>query len=324
MSDAPSPRPRRRRGFKLRRLPLLQWPVYVAFRTAVAVVEIVSYPMARTIGRLAGRLFFHLDGRHRRVAIANLRAAEGICRDERQARRLARKVFEHLGLMTVETLLIPKRMARGELERCIELEGFEHLDAALKRGKGVVLATGHLGNWELAGLAVAQAGYDLRSIARPIENPWIDAYVTRVRRSTGQKILFKHEAVRPMVQCLRENGILVILGDQSARKNGVLVPFLGRPASTVRSTALMALKFGAAVIPLYAVRTGRDSHKIIATPPVEPPDVADREEAIAVMTAEIARRFGEFVKAHPDQWLWMHDRWKTRRPEPAAAGAGAR
>ena len=112
--------------------------------------------------------------------------------------------------------------------------------------------------------------------------------------------------------------ILVILADQDARKNGVFVPFFGRPASTVRSPALMALKYGSAIIPLHVYRAGRHEHRVVATEPIEIPQGLDREEAILKITADVTARLESFIRATPEQWMWLHARWKTK-PEGAEA-----
>lgn len=318
---------RRPRTFKWRRLPILQLPVYVLLRIAVIVVEAAGPRRARWLGRLAGRLIHLIDAKHRRVALANLERA-GVGGTPERTRRLARRAFEHLGILSAEFLQMPRLIARGTLERTCRFEGIEHLEAAKGRGRGVIIVTGHLGNFEIAALAVAAAGYDLRSVSRPIENPWVETYVQRLRGVTGQRILPKRQAMRGMVQCLREGGFLVLMMDQDQRKEGIFVPFFGREASTVRSPAVLSIKFGAPIVPMFTWRTGSGRHVVIATEPVEPPEGTDREDAVRDLTARITARLEEAIRAHPDQWLWMHQRWKTRpdgtRENAAAELAGAR
>lgn len=303
---------RRPRAFKWRRLRAIQLPVYLLFRLAVMAVEAVGPSMARLLGRLAGRIIYALDGPHRRVALANLRQTPGFGRTPREIRDLAVRVFEHLGLLSTEILQMPRQVARGGLKRSCRFEGLEHLHAASRRGRGVIIVTGHLGNFEIAALAVADAGFDLRSVARPIENPWLDAYVQRLRGLTGQRILHKRQAMRGMVECLRQKGCLVLMMDQDQRREGIFVPFLGREASTVRSPAVLSIKYGAPIVPMFTWRTGPGRHVVIARPPVEPPEGGLREESVRELTIRITQELEHAVREHPDQWLWMHQRWKTR------------
>ena len=212
----------------------------------------------------------------------------------------------------IETLLIPRMMSRGDLDRIVQLENFHLLDDALAKGKGAIVVLAHMGNWEVSGLAVSRKGYDLSSIARPIENPFLDAYVNRLRRSTGQEIIPKQRAVRSMAESLKSNKILAILADQNARKNGVFVPFFGRPASTVRSPALMALKYGAPIFAVNLFRSGRNEYRVVMTPEIPIPKSGDREKVIEKITADVTARLEGFIREHPEQWMWLHARWKTK------------
>ncbi|HZL70811.1 MAG TPA: lysophospholipid acyltransferase family protein, partial [Planctomycetota bacterium] len=289
-----------------------QVAMYLLLRYVIAALDIFSYDLARRVGKLIGRIMYVLDTKHRKIAAKNIERAEGMPKRTREIHRLVRRVYEHFAVGAIETLLIPRMMARGDLDRIVKLENFHLLDEALAKGRGVIVVLAHMGNWEVAGLAVSRKGYDLSSIARPIENPFMDAYVNRLRKSTGQEIIPKHRAVRSMAESLKANKILAILADQNARKNGVFVPFFGRPASTVRSPALMALKYGA---PIYAVnlfRSGRNEYRCIMTPEIPTPKAGDREKVIEKITADVTARLEGFIREHPEQWMWLHARWKTK------------
>ncbi|MBI4565478.1 MAG: lysophospholipid acyltransferase family protein [Planctomycetes bacterium] len=295
---------------------------YLLIRYLIAVVDMCPYGAARRLGKLLGRLMYVLDAKHRRIAVKNIARAEGMPRRPSEIHRLVRRVYEHLGISAVETLLIPRLMARDRLSRYVKLENFQIFDKALAEGRGVIVVCAHLGNWELAALATSLAGYPLVSVARPIENPFLDAYVNRLRSSTGQRIVPKYNAVRTMAASLKRNSILAILADQNARKDGVFVPFFGRPASTVRSAALLALKYGAPIIPVNFYRHGRMEHRVVATPPLDVPrdPGITREEAVRRITAAFTARLEAFIREHPEQWMWLHARWKTKPPESAEPG----
>jgi Kdo2-lipid IVA lauroyltransferase/acyltransferase len=286
--------------------------MYVLLRFVIAALDVFSYDLARRIGKLIGRIMYALDGKHRKIAVKNIERAEGMPKREKDVHRLVRRVYEHFAVGAIETLLIPRMMSRGDLDRIVKLENFHLLDEALAKGKGAIVVLAHMGNWEVGGLAVSRKGYDLSSIARPIENPFLDAYVNRLRKSTGQEIIPKHRAVRSMAESLKANKILAILADQNARKNGIFVPFFGRPASTVRSPALMALKYGAPILAVNLFRSGRNEYVCIMTPEIPIPRGLDREKTIEKITADVTARLEGFIRDHPEQWMWLHARWKTK------------
>jgi KDO2-lipid IV(A) lauroyltransferase len=308
----------RHKTFRLRRFPPVQLVTYLLLRYVIATLEIFSYDLARRVGKMIGRIMYALDAKHRRIAVKNIERAEGMPKRPRDIHRLVRRVYEHFAVGAIETLLIPRMTSRGDLERIVKMENFQLLDEALAKGRGVIVVLAHMGNWEVSGLAVSRKGYDLSSIARPIENPYLDAYVNRLRRSTGQEIIPKHRAVRSMAESLKSNKILAILADQNARKNGIFVPFFGRPASTVRSPALMALKYGAPIIAANTFRSGRNEYKVVLSP-IPLPTEGDREALIEKITAAVTARLEEFVRQHPEQWMWLHARWKTK-PANGAPG----
>jgi len=312
--------PPRLRTFRLRRFPPAQALAYLVLRYIIAALDIFTYDFARRVGKLIGRIMYVLDAKHRRIAFKNIQRAEGMPKSGGDVHRLVRRVYEHFAVGAIETLLMPRMMTRGDLDRFAKFEGFHLLDEALAKGRGAIVVLGHLGNWELMGLAVSMRGYDLSSIARPIENPFLDRYVNRLRRSTGQWIIPKHQAVRSMGESLKANKILAILGDQNARKNGIFVPFFGRPAATVKSPALMALKYGAPIYVANVYRSGRHEHRCQMTGPVPIPQGLDRPKAVEQITADVTARLEGFIREHPEQWMWLHARWKTK-PANGANGS---
>ena len=302
----------RRPTFRLRRFLPAQFAMYLLLRYVIAALDVFTYAFARRVGKLIGRFMYVVDAKHRRIAVKNIERAEGMPKKPKEIHRLVRRVYEHFAVGAIETLLIPRMVSRGDLFRFVKLENFHLLDEALAKGRGAIVVLAHMGNWEVGGLAVSLKGYDLSSIARPIENPFLDAYVNRLRSSTGQEIIPKHRAVRSMADSLKSNKILAILADQNARKNGIFVPFFGRPASTVRSPALMALKYGAPILAVKTFRSGRSEYRCVMTPEIPIPQGMDREKAIEKITTDVTARLEGFIREHPEQWMWLHARWKTK------------
>ncbi|HYE97372.1 MAG TPA: lysophospholipid acyltransferase family protein, partial [Planctomycetota bacterium] len=271
------------------------------------------------VAKWLARILRFVDRKHARIAAKNLEQSRIVPPDK--IPRFIRKVYDHLGLSFVEMLMLPRLMQRHAIERYVRLERFHVVDQVWKENKGVIVAIGHLGNWELVGLAVNLAGYPLHSLARPVENPWVDRYLHRFRTSTGQEIISKYNALGSMVATLKRKGLLVIQVDQDARHNGVYVKFFDRPAATHRSPAVLALKYGSPIIVADIYREGGLHHCVISDP-IRPEDYADEPDPVKALTQEITRVFEGCVRRHPEQWFWVHDRWKTAerqaRVEPQA------
>ena len=281
-----------------------------------AVLWVLPMPVAMAVGRFVGVLGWLIDIRHRRVAMANLRAAYGHEKDNAWLRRTTRRCFQHLGMMAVECVKMARVLDPEWRAQHLVCEGLEHLRAAHEQGRGVIVATGHVGNWELSGTTTSVEVHPLDSIARPLDNPLLDEYLGRVRSLAGQRIIPKEGAVRRMVEVLRGNGILAVLMDQNAGRDGEFVEFFGRPASTVPVVAMLALKFGCPVVIGYSQRLGNGyRHRLVFTPPVEVARSGDRAADAAALTAELTRRIEAAIRDAPDQWLWLHRRWKSRPPD---------
>jgi KDO2-lipid IV(A) lauroyltransferase len=307
----------RRREFKLRRSPPVQLLLYIVLRTVLMIVGMFPYAMAPKVGRWLGRVVQLLDRRHRRVAMKNLEKSRGVCPPDAIPEFIDR-VYGHMGLAFVEMMMIPKLIDRiGEVVR---LERFHVLDEARRLGRGVITVLGHLGNWELIGLASCAAGQPVHSLARPIENPWVDRFLNRFRTQTGQRIIPKYRALGEMIRVIQKNEILIIQVDQDARSHGVYVEFFGRPASTHRSPALLSLKYGTPIVVANIYREG-GLHYAVVSDPILPEAFKGLPDPVKALTQAYTEKFEAFVRAHPDQWFWVHDRWKSAERKPEAVPA---
>lgn len=228
-----------------------------------------------------------------------------------ERRRLARRAAQHLGM----TLLELPRLLTAPLEETlarIRLEGVEHLHAAMQAHGRVLLLTAHLGNWEILCAAHRLTDYGLSVVVRPLDAPWLDAVAARLRRRTGVDLIDKRGALRPVLEALRRGRMVGILMDQNAaRREGVFVNFFGHPASTSRSIALLAVRTGAPIVPAFARRAG-GAHTVIIRPALPFPVSNDPETAIVELTARCTAQIESAIREAPEQWLWSHDRWKTR------------
>lgn len=299
----------KRRDFRWRRFAPVQLVLYFITRSVIAVINMFPYRMAPAISRVLARVIRAIDRKHARIAAKNLEKSRGVCPPD-EIPAFIDRVYGHIGLGFVEMLMIPRLMQRHEVSKYVSLERFEVFDRCLREGKGCIAVIGHLGNWELAGLATTLAGYPLNSLARPIENPWLDRYLMRFRTSTGQRIIPKYHALGEMIRVLQRNEILVVQVDQDARHSGVYVDFFGRHASTHRSPALLALKYGAPVVVANIFRDG-GLNRCVLSDPISPETFRAKEDPVHALTQAYTAEIERCIRAHPDQWFWVHDRWKT-------------
>ena len=195
----------------------------------------------------------------------------------------------------------------------IRLEGVGHLDAVMAKHGRVLLLTAHLGNWELLAAAHRLTGYPLSIVVRPLDAPWLDALAERLRRSTGVELIDKRGALRPVLEALRRGRMIGILMDQNAsRREGVFVDFFGRPASTSRSLALLAIRTQTPVVPVFARRDAGGGHTVIIHESLPLPDPNGAADGVVELTARCTTVIERAIRETPEQWLWSHDRWRTR------------
>ncbi len=297
--------------------PLI-WAEYVGARGAAAVLRALPTPAAAALARGLGWLAYYAIGRRRRDGLRNLDLAYGDARSPAEKRRLVRRVFQHLAQVAVEIVKLDQVLRPDNLDAFIEMEDWGLIEKAAALGRGVIFVTGHVGNWELLGQAIAMKGYEVTSIARPLDNPLLENLVKERRERYGQKIVSKNEALRPMLKVLKEGRTLSFLIDQNARHGHVFVDFFGRPAATTRAAAALALRNQTPILMGAAVRVGPTFHyKILADGPIVPESTGDKEEDVRRLTQEMTSWLERVIREYPEQWLWLHRRWKTRPPEEA-------
>jgi Kdo2-lipid IVA lauroyltransferase/acyltransferase len=249
--------------------------------------------------------------RHRRVALANLAQAFPDLPDLVR-RRLARRAWQHLGMTLVELARLLIRPLEATLQE-LAVEGAEHLHDVMREHGRALMLTAHLGNWEYLAAVHRLVGYPLAIVVRPLDSPTLDQVTAAMRRKTGVQLIDKRGALRPVLEALRQGSLVAILLDQNAtRREGVFVPFFARPASTSRSLALLALRTRTPIVPIFIRRQATGRHHVVIEAPLSPPPVHDLEAAIVELTSRCTLAIEAAIRRTPEQWLWAHDRWRTR------------
>jgi Kdo2-lipid IVA lauroyltransferase/acyltransferase len=289
-------------------LPGIEFLVYAAVRMALTFLQILSSLGERRLGHRVGVALRLFDRKHARILAKNLKRVEHQFRPSAHG-HFTEQLYGHLGRTAVELALVPRRLSRSGESAGVALERFEILDEALSKGRGAILAVGHTGNYELAGLAIALRGYRLNSLARPIVNRRLDHYLTNLRARTGQILIRSHGAVPAMLAVLKRNEVLAVEIDVDAKAEGIVMDFIGAPASMHRSPAVLSLRRGAPVI-VADVHRVNGRNRCVLSDPIRPEAFTASPDAVRALTARIAEEFERIVRARPEQWWWILDRWR--------------
>jgi Kdo2-lipid IVA lauroyltransferase/acyltransferase len=287
---------------------------YAAAWTGVKLLGLLPRPAARFVGASFAAVAYAIRTPLRRSAMFNLRLAFPDWTDARR-RRVIRGMIRQIGWMVGEFSQFPK-YTREKIERIVVVDGFENFDAARRRGKGVLFLTGHMSAWELAPFAQALYGHPLHFLVRPITNKRVDALINGYRCRSGNQAIEKNRSARAILKVLGDGGTVGVLADHNTDiEESVFVDFFGVPASTTSGLARIALRTHAAVVPGFlSWDEGRRRYRLRFEPTVELVRTGNEESDVIENTARFARVIEDFVRAHPDQWLWIHKRWKTRPP----------
>jgi Kdo2-lipid IVA lauroyltransferase/acyltransferase len=260
------------------------------------------------LGALLGTLGYVALPRLQRVARTNLRRAFPECAPA-EIERLVRRCFQHQGRTLIEFL----QMAHWdgvEVERRVEVRGLERLEAARAAGRGTLLISAHYGNWELGTARIARAGYCVNVVARDADDAPTNALLQRVRRASGYQVIPRQNAARGVLACLRRNEMVGILMDQNTTQGEVYVDFFGRPAATTPAPAILARRTGAHLVPVFIRRLGDGSHVGEVLEPLEWQASEDAERDVQEITQRLTATIEAWVRREPEQWLWVHNRWK--------------
>ena len=285
---------------------------FVALWLLVRAIGALPRGLARRVGAAIGAIAFRLLGRLRRVGVRNLTLAYPEWTPEQRTAALA-LVYRNLGWLLAEFCLM-SGYSRAQAGAFIEYDGLEHYLAARDRGKGVLVLTGHLGAWELSSFYHSLVGYPMGLVIRRLDNPRVDEFVNRIRCLHGNRVIHKDDFARGLISAMRAGETVGILMDTNMTPpQGVFVPFFGVDACTASGMARVALKTDAAVLPgfllwdearrKYVLRFGERT-ELIRT--------GDADADVLANTAAFAAMTERYIRANPEQWLWMHRRWKTR------------
>lgn len=286
---------------------ILDYLVYLAVRVLVCILQCLTLESALGAARILARIIHALDRRHRQVALENLKIAYPELLDDDQRRAMALRTYEHFAQVAVEIAFIPRKLHTSNWKKYLTIDVDPRAIDAFLDPRANIVVTGHLGNWEMAGYLLAVIGLEPTSIARDLDNPFLHQFLLRLRSGSGQRIVSKKGDFDRIEETMKEHGSLVSVGDQSAGAKGHFVEFFGRPASTHKAIAILAREYDAPIVVGYALRDRPGFHyRVVCPPPIEP---GEFDSAIA-LTQAFTTLLEEGVRQAPEQYLWLHRRWK--------------
>jgi Kdo2-lipid IVA lauroyltransferase/acyltransferase len=280
----------------------------------VKTIGLLPRPLARAIGIGLGQMVYVLHGRLRRVGMRNLDMSFPE-KNRAEKRKILRGVFTSLGRQLAEICLFPRYTAENVSEVVI-YDGFENFQSASDAGKGVLFLTGHLGGWELSAFAHSLYGHPLRFVMRPLDNPYLDQMVREYRTLHGNIPILKDDPVRELLRAMKEGATVGILMDTNMMPpQGIFVNFFGISACTPGGLARIALRTDAAVVPGFTLWDPvLRKYRLRFDPAIKLLRTGDNDADIVTNTQIFTNVMESFVRRYPDQWLWVHRRWKTRPP----------
>ena len=258
-------------------------------------------------------VFYHLSPRRRLIAIHNIKRAFPE-KSMAEIVLIAKGVYRNMAITTAEFFDMPY-LTKDNIHELVEVDGIEHCNKALKKNRGLLVFSAHFGNWELQAIAFSLIFQPMLVIYRILDNIFLERFVTDIRSSTGNRLLTKQKAMRTMLKALNANEVVGLLIDQNwSWQEGVFVDFFGRPACTTDGLALLAMHTGAPVIPGFMVRMENGKYRLVIGEEVKIINTGQKEKDVHANTQNFTRIIEDIVRKYPDQWFWVHQRWKTQSP----------
>jgi len=285
--------------------------VFALIRLLICVIQALPLRVALSLADGIAWLIHRLDRRHRAVAHDNLRHAFPDQHDTALAERQVRGVYRHFCRLIFEIALLPRLLHTSNWRKYVELRDGRAIIEGLVSDRPLLLLTGHFGNWELGGYILGLLGFRTHAVARPLDNVYLDDLLRSFRERTGQKLLAKKGDFDQMQAILGQGGAIATLADQDAGARGLFVDFFGRPASTHKAVALLALEYQVPLLVIGVRRIGEPMrYQIVVEDKILPEDYQGKPNAVKEMTQRFTTALERIVRETPDQYLWLHRRWK--------------
>ncbi|MBU0673118.1 MAG: lysophospholipid acyltransferase family protein [Proteobacteria bacterium] len=284
---------------------------YLLTLLLIRVTRLLPRWAAFVITGFLGKLSYLFASSPRKRTLHHLQLAFGAEKSPAEIRDLARRVFIHFATAAGEILRLPN-LLKNDLNAMVTVHGQEHLTEAAKQKRGIIFLSCHFGNWEIMAAWAGLNGYPLQVVGTPLFDPRLDRILIETREMTGNKNIARGTATREIIRSLQRGEAVAMLIDQDTKADGVFVEFFGRPAYTPIGPALLARKYGAPIIPVFMIIRPDRTYELEILPPIKLAQTDDADHDILVNTRKCSDIYETVIRRHPEQWAWMHKRWKTQ------------
>ncbi|MGB6339407.1 MAG: lysophospholipid acyltransferase family protein [Candidatus Aminicenantaceae bacterium] len=285
--------------------------VHVLFLGFKGLIRLLPRKVCLTLGRILGRTVYCFDKKHRRIALKNLYIAFGEKISRADKKRIAQSSFEHFGKVLFDIIKFSS-LSEEKKEALLSMDGEEHVQNALEKGKGALVLTAHYGNWELGIIPISKLG-EFNVIARALDIKRLENELLALREGFGAKVIYKQQATRHTLRALKENKIVAILIDQNVlHDQAIFVDFFGKLAGTTPALATFHLRTGAPIIPVFCMPTASRGYHVQLLEGLEFPPTGDHSADVQRITQECTKIIEDQIRDRPEFWLWFHDRWRTQ------------
>jgi len=292
---------------------LTSWLQYLPLRAIVTLISCCPMELDMQCSKLIGDLYFELGATRRNRAIRNIQNSFPELSSE-EVRRLAKKSIEHMfQLFIAESAKMPSLITPTTWHRYVEFKNIERVTQRLSRKEPIIFITGHCGNWELLGYVLSVLGYPIAALARPMDNPLINDWILGIREQYGLQVVTKWGGVSVLQDLIRNKTSVGFIADQNAGDRGMFVPFFGRLASTYKSIGLLAMRYEIPIAAVHAKRIdGQFKYEVSLTDFITPDEWKEQPDPLFYITARYNKALEQMIKNAPEQYLWLHRRWKSR------------
>ncbi len=293
------------------KIKLHRYVIYWLLLLLSLIVRCLPMRLVSKLGSVLGVIVYYLIGYERRKTIKHLKIAFGDSKSEQEIHQIAKETFANLGRNGCEWVKMPS-LTDEQIRERVEVENVEVIHESLKKGKGLILLTGHFGNWEWLAACLGSLGLRGGVLARRIYFEPFNRFLVKIRESHRIETIYRDESPKKMLKMLKNNGILGILPDQDVDKiNGIFIPFFGREAYTPTAPVAFALASKADIVPAFIVRE-KDRFRLIIEEPIKVEKTEDKETDLKRYTVQWNEVLERYIRKYPSQWVWMHRRWRTR------------
>jgi KDO2-lipid IV(A) lauroyltransferase len=292
----------------------LEYAIYLLVRLVVACAQTMTIEQSYALARALGWLAYRVDKRHRQIGFDNLKHAFGDVYNDDQRYQILRKMYDHFFMVIMEIVHTPRKIHLTNWRDWLVVVNYvPSMDKRITADRPMILLTGHYGNWELAGYIFGLFGFPTVSVARILDNPFLERYIRSFREKTGQMLVPKRGGYDQEVEVLKNNGLLGFVADQDGGPRGVFVDFFGRPASTHKAIALLAIEHQAPVVVGVSRRIGPGfRYEFRCEDVIDPADLAGTPDDVRILTQRFTSALERLIRQDPTQYLWLHRRWKSQ------------